>query len=382
MLKELLQKIVQKAVPSAVAYTTATTPETRGQASAETIMRQYCVHWAAICAGKVSEATSSWPITAYQSRNKAAPRQLPLTHEIYQALQNPNAAYTMPEIIYIVSWYLQFVGTAFVQFREEDGYVLRPLLATRIIPDVDSKGKPRAYKYRPNLETQEIIPADQVILFRQCPTPESVWGTGKAERVLSAIDRYTSYDKAEERFNANFARPDFAVIYRGRYSTQEMQAVTSAWERKFSLRGKSAGAPLITTGDVDIKNLSLSPKDMMWQWGREWSRKEIAAAFGVPLALLDTGDIAYATARAARAQMDAYAVKPLMTLICEALNKQFIQPVFGDSYYVWYDDPRSDEKAEIYNNLVNLVVNGILTKDEARQLLGYDPMSGDDKNQE
>ena len=143
--------------------------------------------------------------------------------------------------------------------------------------------------------------------------------------------------------------------------------------------GKNAGQILVMEGDVEWKELGMSPKDMDFIEGKYLSAREIAQAFGIPALLVGVpGDATFANYREARYHLWEDTILPLMEKIKGELNGVLSE--YFDGAVLRYDTdsiPALAPKRE--TTWAKVAEADFLTLNEKRRAIGYPPVpQGDD----
>lgn len=264
-------------------------------------------------------------------------------HPILDLLEKPNERMNWLDMVSFTQSYLGLIGNCY-WYLEKDGEDITkiyPLLSenvSAICKETDFGWQiVDGYKYTsnfPKLNSRTFTP-EEILHFSNYQPSNSLYGKGELEFILSSAERQQYYNTAENYINKNNARPDFLVQYKNGIKENEIKEVNRAWYKKFG-SAKNAGKPVVVGGEVEIKNLSLPPKEMSWSLGREWLLKEIAAAYGVPTPLLNLQETNYASAASA---MDFYmetTIKPKLERFLEKINEQIVS-VVDPELFVWYD---------------------------------------------
>jgi len=111
--------------------------------------------------------------------------------------------------------------------------------------------------------------------------------------------------------------------------------------------------------------------------------KAIALAYGVPYSMIDSSDQKKAGLDQLLEMMAINCVQPRLTRIQEVLNQQYL-PLFDASgeLVFCFDDP-SPKAPEKEANVINSYVgSGVITVDEARDMLGLGAKPEEDKPEE
>jgi HK97 family phage portal protein len=136
-----------------------------------------------------------------------------------------------------------------------------------------------------------------------------------------------------------------------------------------------AGRSFVTTGDMDIKVVGLSQREMSFLEGQKWTRLEICDAYGVPLALVDTENVNRANAEAANYQFEAFTIKPRLQKIADKINSQIIPHYDEPRIFVAFDENVPEDAAFELRRTIELFGGSVTKRDEARASQGL-PLLG------
>jgi hypothetical protein len=217
----------------------------------------------------------------------------------------------------------------------------------------------------------EVPVEDMFIMKSLNPFDPFMRGLGDAESVADEveIDEYAA--KFQKRFFFNDATPNLIISMPGS-SDEQRKRFRSEWLERFKGVFKSHGVAT-TDGDISINKIGESMKDMDMVNGRMYLRDAVLEHFGVPREIMGiTENSNRATAEAAQFIYAQNVLTPRLQRREEAINKQLL-PAFGDNLVWHYDNivPRNQEfdKARALDGWNA----GLLTKDEARELLDHEP---------
>ena len=139
---------------------------------------------------------------------------------------------------------------------------------------------------------------------------------------------------------------------------------------------------MVLEGDFDYKEMGLTPKDMDFTGMKNFSARDIALCFGVPSQLVGIPDAnTYSNMQEARLALYEETIIPLLKHIQSDLN-EWLVPIYGDDLELKYDIDSipaiTERRRMIYDNVISAVDKGIITRNEARERLGLEPISGGD----
>ena len=319
-------------------------------------------------------------------------------HPLLDLLYNPNPVQGQVEFFTSLYSYLLISGNSYMLESGAENtppielYTLRP---DRIRIKGTSRAIPEAYNYLVGGQVIESYDVDQatgkskvkhIKLFNPM---DDYYGLSPIQSAATDIDQHNLANKHNVNLLQNGARPSGAVIFKPKDPTgaqiqlsdlQRNQLMNDLTQR-FSGTG-NAGKPMLLEGDFDWKEMGLSPKDMDFIQLKNMSAKDIALIFGVPSQLIGIPD-AQTYSNFAEAKLALYneTIIPLLDRIQSDLN-EWLVPKFGDDLELRYDidsiPAMAEQRTRVFESVTQGVQNGILTRNEAREQLGYEPIAGGD----
>ena len=319
-------------------------------------------------------------------------------HPLLDLLYNPNPVQGQVEFFTSLYSYLLISGNSYMLESGAENtppielYTLRP---DRIRIKGSSRAIPEAYNYLVGGQVIESYDVDQatgkskvkhIKLFNPM---DDYYGLSPIQSAATDIDQHNLANKHNVNLLQNGARPSGAVIFKPKDPTgaqiqlsdfQRNQLMNDLTQR-FSGTG-NAGKPMLLEGDFDWKEMGLSPKDMDFIQLKNMSAKDIALIFGVPSQLIGIPD-AQTYSNFAEAKLALYneTIIPLLDRIQSDMN-EWLVPKFGDDLELRYDidsiPAMAEQRTRVFESVTQGVQNGILTRNEAREQLGYEPIDGGD----
>lgn len=235
---------------------------------------------------------------------------------------------------------------------------------------------------RPNRAgKEEVYPTEDVLhTFRLDPftelgTPDATDGKAATEagRVLLSMT-----DFLHKYFDAGMVRATLIYVDQDT-SDENMQAVASWWRRWFSGSRSAGTQKVLRAGSVEPKTFGDGLKDLSDSALTMEQRQDIAAAFRVPMFLLDSNAANMATAQEYRAEWYQSQILPSARQFASALNTQ----VLGDYGLALHFHPRRMElfqrrEIEKAQAILHLTGRPVMTVNEGRQILELPEMPGED----
>jgi Phage-related protein len=131
-------------------------------------------------------------------------------------------------------------------------------------------------------------------------------------------------------------------------------------------------------GGIKPENVQMSNKDAQFLEQQEWLRDKIMVIFGNTKAVMGiTDDVNRASAEASLLSWYRSTVRPDMKGITDTLN-EFLVPLYGDNLLLGFCDPVEEDESGHVEEVKALKDADIITTNEAREELGYDPVKGGD----
>jgi len=138
---------------------------------------------------------------------------------------------------------------------------------------------------------------------------------------------------------------------------------------------------MLLEGDFDYVQMGLNPKDMDFLELMNMSAREIALCFGVPAQLVGIADQTYANVAEARLSLYEETIIPLLERLESDLN-EYLPHLYSENLTIRYDvdsiPAMAEKRKQIFANVSQGVQQGILTRNEARERLGLEPINGAD----
>ncbi|MGP9819198.1 phage portal protein [Salinarimonas sp. NSM] len=265
-------------------------------------------------------------------------------------------------------------------------YALRPD-RVKVIPGPDAL--PRGYEYEAN-GIKVVFPVDPVrggspILHIAAVNPlDDFYGMAATDPAARAIDRHTAAADHNTAILQNGATPSGALMFRpvtvnGETKMPPKEAIDQA-EARIRERytgARNAGKPMVFGGDVSWASFGMNMEQLQLVESKLDAARDICIAYGVPIALLLPGQSTYNNMREAKLGFYEETVVPLAERLCGHWNS-WLMPGFDDRAELVLDLDQVEAltlRREIHqSNVRNLWNDGLVTRDEAREALGYDPM--------
>ena len=296
-----------------------------------------------------------------------------MDHPLLNLLERDNDGLNGYQLRYMTGVYMEVFGGAY--WLLEDEWAGRPgqikiLPTQRVMPLRDDDMAVVGYKYYPALTGNWIALDKSDVLDFRFPAVEDPYG-GRHAPLRSAFmqaELAAKYALYENSLMDNRARIDGTFIPRDQITRKEAERAEMLWNEKFSRSGN--GRVLVAEQAGTFVPARYPPTDLgPMEISRETLRR-LALAFGVPEAL-PSKDSTYANMQASATLYARQTILPRVLILEQKLNELLV-PRFGPNLFLAADNPvPADEAFDLQK--VQVAVNaGVLSREEIRELAGYD----------
>jgi len=343
------------------------------------------------CVNEIAHGASAVELCVYQGDIKLD------QHPLIDLLERPNPQFAGNEYFQALYSFLLLSGNSYALYSLVGGqprelHLLRPD-RMKIVPS--KTHIPSAYEYHVDGRLANRYDVDsetgmsEVKHFKMWNPLDDYYGLSPIQAASADIDQHNHAAKHNLGLLMNGARPSGAVVFKPKDETglhvqlseSQRQQLMTDLNMRFS-GAHNAGRPMLLEGDFDWKEMGFSPKDMDFLELKNMSARDIALCFGVPSQLVGVPDSqTYNNVSEARLALYEDTIIPLIRRVESDLN-EWLAPRFGDDISIKYDidsiPAMAERRKKTYENVVQAVREGIISRNEARERLGYEPISGGD----
>lgn len=296
-------------------------------------------------------------------------------HPYLDLMNNVNTEMNSFDFTALNQMYLGLIGNAYVRIefdKENKPINLYPLLG-EYITCFASNGKDGViskYEYALPGENKVTYKADEILHFKNYAPGSNIVGRGELEECVSVVELFNYAMGYESYLGKNNGRPDFAIAYKNQLNEKDLKEVYKQWMKRFGNINNS-GKPVITGGEYDIKNLGFNPKDMSYSALKTFCINEIGNAYGIPEAILFLNNANLASAQVAMQMYKQLTIYPKMFQYVQKINEK-LMPMYDSNLYVGFETDSEIEDLNKVTNISNALSAGIISRDEAREMLGLE----------
>ena len=344
------------------------------------------------CIQLISNSASAVKIDVFSGETKLD------NHELISLLQRPNPLQSGVEYFSSLYSYLLISGNSYL-LRDTEGftpprelYLLRP---DRIEIKANESIIPESYNYVIDGVTRNVYRVDpttgqgQIKQIKLWSPLDDFYGLSPIMASAYNIDQHNLAGMHNVALLKNGCTPSgmlkFEPTDETGMSTQltDDQRARLLEDLEFRFQGThNSGRPMLLEGNFSYQQLGLNPKDMDFLELLNLSAREIALCFGVPAQLIGIPDSqTYSNMETAKLALYEETVIPLLSRVESDLN-EYLSPLYDGDIRIQYDldsiPAMAEKRKQVYENVVQGVNAGILTRNEARDRLGLEEVTGGD----
>jgi HK97 family phage portal protein len=231
----------------------------------------------------------------------------------------------------------------------------------------------------PQGQMMKVIADDMFVMKRLNPFDPTRRGVGISEQIADEVETDEYASKFQKRFFFNDATPSVIISMKDEVEDQRAR-FRSEWMEKFKGVNKSHGVAVVD-GEVNVSKLGDSMTDIGMVGIREAMNKACREHFGVPAEIMGELGGSRQTAWNALIVYNDNVLGPRLMAREKAINQQLVS-WYGDDLIWHFDKPKAKNEEFDSQNAFQGWSAQLITKNEARELLGMVPVpDGDTYNQ-
>lgn len=310
-------------------------------------------------------------------------------HEALDVLYRANNAMTRFDLINLTFQYLELTGEApwfisFVNGKPDQIILLRP---DRLTVKPGKNGELiGGYKYKVygdgGFKEIDLEPFE-IVHLKYADPDQPLRGKGPLQAAATTYDLDNYAERWNSQFFRNSASPSAALQTDKVLAKEVRQRLEKKLKENYE-GVNNAHKTMVLENGLKWQSMSLTQKDMDFIEQQRFSRDKILAIFRVPRTALGiTDDVNRANAEATDYVFAKRTIKPKMIRFVEQLNEFFL-PLFGnsDNLYFDFEDPVPQNTDQLIKKAESGVGSGYMTINEAREIMGLDPIEGGDELRE
>lgn len=300
-------------------------------------------------------------------------------HAVINALHNSQLTKFMLIKQLVSDMLLYGNGYAYIE-RASDGSPLNIIYCVpgSVSPVYNEKTRV-LYYLCPLITTKKVEPINVIHLFKN--TVDGYNGKGVLQYAAQTIKLANYTEKSAASFFASGCKlSGILSTDNPRLTEQQKESIRSAWQQAHG--GENPNGVAVLEAGMKYENVAINGKEAQLLETRLFNLQEIARFFNIsPTLLGDLTKSSYNTLEAANMEFLTHTLMPIITLIQDEFGRKLLKPSEKD-LYIDVDEAYivKPDKSSLANYLSTLTTHGIISINEARQQLGYNPIENGDKH--
>lgn len=206
------------------------------------------------------------------------------------------------------------------------------------------------------------------------PNPKNQFrGLGKVEAAADTIDTDSMAIEANKALYKRGLISNFILTTPNKVTPEQLSQLHAEFKSTYQGVENAFNVPIFGS-DLKPQSVQQSNKDMQFIDQQKWLRDKIMSIFGnTPSVLGIVEDVNRANSESGILHWRRTTIRTEMKQITDTLN-EFLVPRFGDNLVLGFKDPVEEDESLEIDDMKKLIESNILTINEARQELGFDPL--------
>lgn len=307
-------------------------------------------------------------------------------HPILDLLDRFNPFTTTSQAMYLIECYIELAGDSFIVLDGTGAninnlFLLQPDKVTVVPGDVNDQYMVKKYVYEDTVDGKKVSQTyepDQILQIKT-PNPTNPYrGKSVAEASAMDIDTDNLAQEMIKMFFKNGAVPSFALSSEQRIGKDDIARLEKDLKKTYG-GVRNAFKALILGNGLKPVSVQQNAKEMQFLEIETAMRDKIMAMFkNTKSSLGIVEDVNRANAEASMLNWKQSVIKPKMQRIVDTFN-EFLVPRYGDNLVLSFVDPVPENRDAKITEATKLSEANIITRNEARSMLGYDEVKGGDE---
>lgn len=236
------------------------------------------------------------------------------------------------------------------------------------------------YYLIPSIKKARIEPINVLHFIKN--SHNGVTGEGISQLALQSLNLARATNKSAEKFFDGGCKIDGVLTSNQTMGQKQKQEAKESWEKIYGSYGTGGGIAVLGN-DWKYQPIAQNGEQSQMLQSREFNITEIARYFTIsPTLLGDLSHTQYGSLEAAQADFIAHTLFPLISMIQDELNRKLLKPSERGKIFIDLDEDHIylSDKSSTATYLSTLTSNGILSINEARHILGLQPVEGGDQH--
>lgn len=309
-------------------------------------------------------------------------------HELLDLLDKFNQVTTRADAIYNTESHLDLTGDAFWLLeggkggkKPTDIFLLQPDKMSLKLSDFNRTSRiVESYDYKITVDGKErkesYDPTE--MLHIKVPNPANPYrGKSVVEGIVTTIDTDNYSIVALNNLFRNGMIGDFMLTTDKRMTPEQLKRFRSQFKAAYTGVRNAWKIPILF-GGVKPERLQMSGREMQLIEIETALRNKIMSAFKNTRSSLGIDDeVNRSTSESSLLNWKRSVIAPKMARIVNALN-EYLVPRYGNNLILGFKDPVPEDRSSKITEATELYDKGVITRNEARQITGYEERPGED----
>jgi HK97 family phage portal protein len=332
------------------------------------------------CVERRANVVASLPLFAYE-RQENGQKKLARGTRLYQLLHDsPNARMTPIDFWRVMMLNHDLRGNAYARIDRDsrgEAVALWPMPADQVEMNVLKDGS-AVYLYR--VEDDLAVLAEENVLHLK-NLGNGTTGFAKLDFMRVTTDEIQKAQQSASKIFGSGGKPTGVLMVDGVLKKEQRDAIRASFGEMASTA--STGRLFVLEAKMDYKQLGISPEDQQLLESRHFGVEEVCRWFDVPPVLAHHSNVT-TWGSGIDAIMDGWyklSIRPILIAIEQAISKRVLTPRQRATMAVEFSFDallrgNAKDRSELHAKNVQ---NGIMTRNECRQLENLPPVDGADE---
>lgn len=324
------------------------------------------------CVELISDSIASLPINVETKRGEYLP-----SHQLYQVFDNRDNIldkYTFIKML-VQSVLIKGNGFAFIN-RNQDGSVksLRFLESGDVTINYNKETNKLFYS-APLISKKQIESVNMIHLKKF--SYNGVEGISVLSFASNSVKNSKNTEQSASDFFSNGRNLAGILKVNSPLTPQQTKDIKKAWSETYTSNGQGIA---VLQGNMDFQSISVNSADAQMLESRHFNVTDICRFFGVsPILLGEEGGSQYGVVESLQREFVLHTLMSYIKMIEEEFSRKLLKLSESNlTIKLEIEQMLKANKKEEAEYLVKLSTNGILTPNECRSQLGYQPVEGGD----
>ncbi len=332
------------------------------------------------CIRYIANSAASAPIVCYGKDDE----ELDPLHPLMNLLAHPNAVMSGSDLIEALLVMLNIAGDAFFEKERANGgkvVGLWPMRPDRVAPIV-GKYAPESYTYTVG-NMQTIFKANDVLHFRYYNPTDDVFGQSPLAVCARSTDADNERTDFTRTFFTNAAVPYGLLKTKVKLAQGEAARLQEQWQDQHAGTSKWHKVAVLDS-DAEYQRLGLTQTEMDFPGLTALSESRICMAFRVPPiligALVGLDRSTFSNWAESRRTFWQDTMTPTLTKLADALTEGLAREFDGATVQFDFNQVQAlqEDATQQWARAQQAVTGGWLSVNEARDIVGLEPVTGGD----